>query len=82
MQFLHESNVVHGSVNNVNVLVDSYGRAKVTGISPPHHAATTSQKVAIFKEDDVYGFGVILWELLTGKSFSNSSRTRQECSKQ
>ncbi len=31
MEFLHESKVVHGSLSSENVLVDTHGRAKLTG---------------------------------------------------
>ena len=68
MQFLHESNVVHGNLCTGNVLVDSYGRAKLTGIG-----RTTSQ--TIDRENDIMAFASILWELVTSKPVVASTKS-------
>ena len=77
MQFLHESNIVHGSLNSSNVLIDSFGRAKLTGINV-HQTSITAKKAGPYREDDILAFGTILWELITGKLVPsvNNSKTK------
>ena len=72
MEFLHESKVVHGSLSSENVLVDSHGRAKLTGF----RNSSSDQPFLLGFKEDVFCFGLILWELITGKKLPYSEVTQ------
>ncbi|KAF7830863.1 putative LRR receptor-like serine/threonine-protein kinase IRK [Senna tora] len=85
---LHHLNIIHYNIKSTNVLIDSYGEAKVgdfglarllpmldryvlsskiqsaLGYMAPEFACRT---VKITEKCDVYGFGVLILEVVTGK---------------
>jgi serine/threonine protein kinase len=81
--FLHSKKVVHGGIKSSNVLLDKEGAARwsdyglltevaarAPGVKPggytPPEAAPDARKINY--KGDVYSFGVLLLELVTGKS--------------
>ncbi|KAL9312784.1 hypothetical protein ACSQ67_018236 [Phaseolus vulgaris] len=85
---LHQSNIIHYNIKSTNVLLDSYGEAKIgdfglarllpmldryvlsskiqsaLGYMAPEFACKT---VKITEKCDVYGFGILVLEIVTGK---------------
>jgi serine/threonine protein kinase len=71
MRFLHSSKISHGDLtSDKGVLIDGDGRAKLTGLWASDVLQSGNKLTYPSSEDiakDVYDFGVILWQLITGK---------------
>jgi serine/threonine protein kinase len=82
MRFLHQSKLAHGSLSSENVLVDGYGRAKLTGFGVDsvidklktdegfgllQSNEIVTSDLSRAQKEDVFCYGTILWELVTGK---------------
>ena len=87
MMFLQESKVCHGNLTSANVLVDGHNRAKLINFGDNRRdnaqdmpSQTTIEKNPTKSENnpkkkdflnDIYGFGVILWELTATTIFED-----------
>ncbi len=67
MRFLHDSQVIHRDLKSKYVLVDSHHRAKITGLGCGDSQWSETTTRTHNCHDNVRAFGVILWELITGK---------------
>ena len=86
MRFLHASNVCHGELTSEKgVLIDGQGRAKLSGLWGKHigrsdeNNSVSGPLSADDKAKDVYDYGVILWQLITGKQRS-AATAQSSCS--
>ncbi|XP_024520613.1 serine/threonine-protein kinase-like protein CCR1 [Selaginella moellendorffii] len=67
LEFLHKEDVIHRDVKSANILLDAEWSARVAppdaGYRDPEYSTAPRMTAA----DDVYGFGVVLLELLSGR---------------
>jgi len=71
LQYLHEHTqpcIVHRNIKSSNILLDSKFKAKIANFS----VARTTKNPMITKVD-VFGYGMVLMELITGKKFLSYS---------
>jgi serine/threonine protein kinase len=80
MRFLHESNVSHGDLTSETVLVDGEGRAKLSGFgggglnrNEKAPAKAVKEMSVSDQQADIVSFGVILWQLITGRVSDNEN---------
>ncbi|CAK8562314.1 unnamed protein product [Lathyrus sativus] len=72
LQYMHEHtepSIVHRDITSSNILLDSNFKAKISNFS----VARTTKNPMITKVD-VFAYGVVLLELLTGKKFLSENR--------
>ena len=97
MCFLQECGVIHGCLISENILVDGHGRAKLAGFGSTFvgevkiecmgTSTSSSGKTGSNSEweremkEEVLNFGVILWELITGKKVPWGSSDNKQSSK-
>ena len=87
MRFLHESNVSHGDLTSETVLVDREGRTKLTGfggggLNRDGTAATALSVLSVSEQQaDIASFGVLLWQLITGKVVSGGGANKASIKK-
>jgi TPR repeat protein/serine/threonine protein kinase len=82
MQFIHSSEIIHGNLTPDNILLDwdwqvriaGFGHSVLQGESAipegnpdPHYLAPEHYKSIIVPENDVFSFGLILYELIVGR---------------
>ncbi|GLJ05288.1 hypothetical protein SUGI_0015410 [Cryptomeria japonica] len=94
LAYLHRSGLIHGNVKSSNILLDKHGNACVADfclmrLVNPSIAATRSagyrapeqiDNKKASQKADIYSFGVVLLELLTGKSpAQNSLQDEGDC---
>jgi hypothetical protein len=75
LQYMHEHtqpSIVHRNIKSSNILLDSNFKAKISNFS----VARTTKSPMITKAD-VFAYGVILLELITGKKFLSCSENAE-----
>ncbi|KAI7735826.1 hypothetical protein M8C21_017110, partial [Ambrosia artemisiifolia] len=92
LEYLHEvcsPSVIHKSINSTNILLDSELNPHLSECGLASHVPDAEQELdssapevsmsgVYTVKSDVYGFGVTMLELLTGRKPFDSSRTRSE----
>lgn len=73
LQYMHEHSqpsIVHGDIRTSNILLNSRFKAKISNLSTARPATSSIQLKA-----DVFAFGVVLFELLSGRKVMEASET-------
>ncbi|XP_048134075.1 uncharacterized protein LOC115727736 [Rhodamnia argentea] len=74
IEYLHARDIHHGNIKSYNVLLTPSFEARVSDWSLPHLTSPDPEARADPSKADVYGFGVLLLELLSGRLSTSKHR--------